>query len=121
MNLPKPRLPPRNKLSPKIKLPGRMKSPSVQDEIKARLTQDFAPLVLEVADDSARHQGHREAGAGGASHFRIKLVCQAFAGRKPLERHQAVYQSLASFLQAGVHALQMELLSPEEWHARGGS
>lgn len=91
------------------------------DQIKMRLSQDFTPILIEVSDDSARHQGHQGARAGGNSHFRVKMVSESFNGLPLLKRHQAVYRALDSFFKNGVHALQMELLSAEEWHVRGES
>ena len=96
-----------------------METSVVCDQIKVCLIQNFKPTFIEVADDSARHQGHREARAGGGSHFRVKMAAESFNGLSLIKRHQAVYRTLESFLQSGVHALQMELLSAEEWHARG--
>ena len=88
------------------------------DRIKTCLIQSFRPVFVEVSDDSARHQGHQEARSGG-SHFRIKMAAEFFNNLPLIKRHQAVYRALESFLKSGVHALQMELLSAEEWHARG--
>ncbi len=94
-----------------------METSSVQDQIKISLTRDFEPVFIEVTDDSARHRGHREASAG-SSHFSVKLAAQAFNGMSLIKRHQAVYRTLDRFFKSGVHALQMEILSAEEWHAR---
>jgi len=96
-----------------------MKTSAVYDQIKMRLIQDFAPVFIEVTDDSARHQGHQGARAGGNSHFRVRMASDVFKGQLLVKRHQAVYRALDDFLKNGVHALQMELWSAEEWHARG--
>lgn len=98
-----------------------MPEQSNQEQIKEQLTLDFKPLYLEVQNDSGKHRGHAQAGTGGDTHFRICLVSPVFDGQKPLERHRAVYQSLAGAMKTGVHALQLDLLSPSEWHARKGA
>ena len=35
------------------------------DRLRALLTQQFAPTLLQIQDDSARHAGHAGAPAGG--------------------------------------------------------
>ena len=47
-------------------------------------------------------------------------VADAFAGKNPLQRHRAVYAALGDELKAGLHALTMKTLTPDEWEAAGG-
>lgn len=98
-----------------------METASVQNQIRTRLIENFHPVFIEVMDDSARHAGHREARAGGASHFSVKMAAEAFQGQSLVKRHQAVYRALDVFLKNGVHALAMELWSAQEWHGRRAS
>ena len=78
--------------------------------IRARLQDAFAPLQLEVIDDSARHAGH--AGArDGRGHFRVRIVSTAFAGMAPLAMHRAVYAALGTLMDSDIHALQIEATS----------
>lgn len=91
----------------------------ISDQIKATLLQTFQPEHIDVIDDSARHHGHREAKPGGGTHFRVVMVSEVFKNRSLVQRHQAVYRALDAFLKEGVHALQLELWSREEWHGRG--
>ena len=81
--------------------------------IQARLSAAFAPVALDVEDESAKHRGHAGA-AGGAGHFRVRLVSERFRGRSRLERHRLVYDALAAELGAEIHALALELRSPDE-------
>jgi len=81
-------------------------------QIRSALEQAFAPSVLEIVDDSARHVGH--AGARGGGHFRVMLVAEAFRGRSPLERHRLVYAAVAPLMSSAVHALNIIARTPEE-------
>jgi len=81
--------------------------------IQARLSAAFAPVALDVEDESAKHRGHAGA-AGGAGHFRVRLVSERFRGRSRLERHRLVYDALAAELGPEIHALALELRSPDE-------
>jgi len=86
--------------------------------IEAKLRRDFLPLRLQVEDESHRHAGHVGAPEGGQSHFRLLIVSAAFAGKNRVERQRLVYAALAEDLAAGVHALAMTTLTPEEDLAR---
>ncbi len=50
--------------------------------LRERLVREFAPLELLIEDESHLHAGHAGA-AGGASHFRVRIVAQAFGGLAP--------------------------------------
>jgi BolA protein len=86
---------------------------SRRERIEARLREAFAPLALEVVDDSARHHGHAGA-ASGAGHFRVVLVSARFRGISKVERHRMVYDALAAELRDEIHALELAARSPEE-------
>jgi BolA protein len=80
--------------------------------IEARLREVFAPLALEVLDDSARHRGH--AGNTGGGHYRVVLVSERFRGLSRVERHRMVYEVLAGALREEIHALELDARSPDE-------
>ncbi|WP_416357471.1 BolA family protein [Aureimonas phyllosphaerae] len=91
-------------------------------EIEAKLTRGLAPQRLEVVNESHLHAGHHHAGSDhhdsfdgtGETHFRVRLVAEAFAGKSRLERHRAVNALLAEELATGVHALAIEAAAPGE-------
>lgn len=84
-------------------------------EIRARLEHRFAPLELEVRDDSAAHAGH--AGArDGRGHFAVRIVSLAFDGESRLARHRMVYTALGDLMQTDIHALSITALTPDEIH-----
>ncbi len=81
------------------------------DEIRLRLEERFAPARLEVVDESALHAGHAGA-AGGDSHFRVRIMAEAFRGLTPVACHRLVYGALDDLLKAGVHALAIDARPP---------
>ena len=81
--------------------------------IESTLRAAFAPLSLEVLDESAAHRGHAGA-AGGAGHFRVRLVSERFRGVARLARHRLVYDALAAEIGPEIHALALELRSPDD-------
>jgi stress-induced morphogen len=87
---------------------------SLERDIRHKLTEAFAPEALEVVNDSHRHAGHAGSPGTGESHFTIKVVSAAFAGKSRLERHRMVNAVLAQELAGKVHALAIKALAPEE-------
>jgi BolA protein len=81
--------------------------------IEELLRAAFAPLELEVADESLKHRGHAGA-AGGAGHFRVRLVSERFCGVPRLARHRMVYEALAAEIGPEIHALALDLAAPGE-------
>jgi BolA protein len=88
-----------------------------RERIAAVLEAGFAPVSLEVVDDSARHAGHAGARAGGETHFNVVMVADGFAGRSRVERSRLVHEALAEEFSGGLHALSLVLRSPNEINA----
>jgi BolA family transcriptional regulator, general stress-responsive regulator len=86
----------------------------VEEQITKKLQQAFAPVSIEVVNDSAHHRGHAGSPGTGESHFTIKVVSDSFAGKSRLERHRMVNDVLAEELKGPVHALAISALAPEE-------
>jgi BolA protein len=74
----------------------------------------LSPSQLEVSDESHRHAGHAGAGDGaGETHFRVRVVARAFAGKSRLERHRMINRALEHELRDKVHALAIEAIAEE--------
>jgi BolA protein len=88
------------------------------ERLRATLTGAFAPVVLEVQDDSAHHAGHSGAQAGGQTHYSVLMVSAAFRGMSRVARSRAVHAALADEFgppeAGGMHALALTLRTPEE-------
>lgn len=69
---------------------------------------------LVIIDDSAKHAGHAGAKPGGETHFTVKIVSDAFAGKNAVARHRMVYAALKPLLDEGLHALAIEAKAPTE-------
>ena len=83
------------------------------EKIRSQLAESLPAAAVELIDDSHRHAGH--AGArDGRGHFRLRIVSAAFAGLRPLQRHQLVYRSLDELMRTDIHALSITALTPEE-------
>lgn len=52
---------------------------------------------------------------GDGHHFSAVIVSPAFAGKRPIQRHQMVYAALGDRMRQEIHALSMKTLTPEEF------
>ena len=86
----------------------------LKERIESNLRNAFAPIFLEVVDESHLHVGHDNHKPGMQTHFSVTLVSHRFSGLNRLERHRKVYDVLEGALKDGVHALRLKLVSPEE-------
>ncbi len=73
------------------------------DLLKERLAA-LSPRHLEIIDESHLHAGH-EGSKGGASHFRVVISSDQFAGLAPLARHRLVYDQVQDLIPYPIHAL----------------
>jgi intracellular septation protein A len=81
--------------------------------LRERLQSRFAPAQLSVEDESHLHEGHAGA-AGGQSHFRVRIVSEAFRGIPSVARHRLIYAAVDDLLKSDIHALAIEALPPEK-------
>lgn len=86
----------------------------VATAIDSKLRAAFAPARLAIEDESSKHHGHAGWREGGETHFRVEIVSQAFEGKARVARQRLVYAALKDELDAGLHALAMETLTPAE-------
>ena len=81
--------------------------------IEEKLTEAFSPSRLLVKDQSHLHAGH--AGAqDGRGHYDVTIVADAFAGKRPLERHRMIFDALGTLMETDIHALRIHASAPEE-------
>ena len=84
------------------------------NDIRRKLNEAFAPEALAVEDESERHRGHAGWREGGETHFRLRIVSDAFRGKSRVERHRMVNAALAEEFAQGLHALAIEARAPGE-------
>jgi BolA family transcriptional regulator, general stress-responsive regulator len=73
-----------------------------------KLTTAFSPITLDVIDESHQHHGHGGWKEGGETHFRIKIMSTAFAGKSRVDMHRMINAVVADELKERVHALAIE-------------
>ena len=85
---------------------------SVIEAIRDKLTRRFAPMRLDIVDESSRHAGHAGAHPEGETHFAVTIIADEFTGLGRVARQRLVYQTLSEELATRVHALSLTTLAP---------
>lgn len=85
---------------------------SVAESIGNKLEREFAPVRLEIVDESHLHAGHVGARPEGETHFRVVVVSARFAGRSRVAAQRMVHRALAEELAGPVHALSVTVSAP---------
>ncbi len=85
----------------------------VLELIENRLAKGLTPQHLSVENESYMHSVPADA----ETHFRIVVVAEAFAGRRQVQCHQAVYGLLHDLIGKPIHALALHTYGPEDWES----
>lgn len=88
---------------------------SIATEIEQRLGQALALQHLVIENES-----HMHSGPATESHFKLAIVADDFAGKRPVARHQLVYGVLSELMNNPIHALALHLYTAEEWQQQNG-
>ena len=81
----------------------------IADLMATRLTEAFAPTLLEIHDDSEKHRGHAGYQEGGESHWQIVISSAVFDGMNRLARHRAIHAALGKDIIGRIHALAIDI------------
>ena len=81
----------------------------IADLMATRLTEAFAPSLLEIHDDSEKHRGHAGYQDGGESPWQIVISSAAFDGMNRLARHRAIHAALGKDIIGRIHALAIDI------------
>lgn len=90
------------------------KQEMIKESLEEKLKTAFNPEFVEVIDESAKHKGHGAWKKDGETHFHLKAVAASFAGMNRMTRQREVYKLYKDEFDAGMHALSLDLKTPEE-------
>ncbi len=91
------------------------KTPSSRaSRIETLLMTQFSPVEITLEDESHRHAGHAGANPEGQSHYRLRMVADAFDGLNRVARQRLVLKALDAEFASGLHALALDLKTPAE-------
>jgi BolA family transcriptional regulator, general stress-responsive regulator len=87
---------------------------TMADLIHEKLTAAFQPEMLEVEDESWRHEGHSGARPGGETHFKVEIISGTFTGKNRVARQREIYRVLKDEMVGSIHALALTTRAPGE-------
>jgi BolA protein len=87
---------------------------TVGKDILRKLRQAFPDAELTLEDQSHLHAGHAGARPEGETHFKLRAITPAFAGKSRIERHRMINRVLEEELGGRVHALAISAQAPGE-------
>lgn len=72
---------------------------------------------MQIFNESYMHNVPK----GSETHFKVVCVSESFKGKTLVKRHQQVFGLLDEEMKGSVHALSLQLKTPEEWEKSGGA
>ncbi len=87
---------------------------SREERMRHVIDEALQPARLDIIDESHLHAGHVGARPEGETHYRLHIVCVQFEGKSRVERHRLVYDLLQPELDNGLHAVALQLYTPQE-------
>ncbi|CAG2170211.1 unnamed protein product [Oppiella nova] len=68
-------------------------------------------MYMNVMNESHKHNVPK----GSETHFRVVIVSPQFESLTSLKRHRLVNEALRQELDANIHALAIQALTPDQW------
>jgi BolA family transcriptional regulator, general stress-responsive regulator len=83
------------------------------EEVQKHLQEQLQASRLEVLDESSAHAGHtgNPDSSSVGTHLRVRIASPLFAGKTRVAAHRLVYDACQGFLERGLHALAIEIIT----------
>jgi BolA protein len=78
------------------------------------LSTNLNPKNLVISNQSDKHRHHSGDDGTGETHYDITIISDAFLNLSKLSRHRLVTDLLSTELNSGLHALSLNLKTPQE-------
>lgn len=92
----------------------------MKEAIAKEISEKLAPKYLMVTDNSHLHARHKGTPRTGDSHFKVAVCSEKFVNLTLIKRHQLVNKICKLFFDQGMHALEIEALTQQEWSKKYG-
>lgn len=86
----------------------------MDDLIKRLIEENLHPSHMELINESFKHAGHAGDNGTGQTHYKLIVVSDMFEGMSRVERHKHVMLILEGAFETGLHALSLELYTPQQ-------
>ena len=79
----------------------------------------MSPQQVAAIIEAALSRSHAMVSSEDNVHFEAIVIAPAFVGKKPIQRHQMVYSSLGAAVGNEIHALTLQVFTPDEYSRQG--
>lgn len=79
------------------------------DEIIDRIEAELPGADVDIEDLT-----------GTKDHYKARIVAEQFADKPRVKRHRMIYDALSEEMKGPIHALTLEVYTPEEWNEQTG-
>lgn len=83
----------------------------IQEKMTQRIQQALCPTILEISNESPKHQGHLDASYGSETHFRVKIASSYLDGLSKVQAHRRVYEAIGDLMDNPIHALSVAVVA----------
>ena len=74
------------------------------EDIKALIEQNIPDVTAMITGDG--------------THFEAIIIGSVFSGKTPVKQHQIVYRALGDKMGTDIHALSLQIYTPEQWEQK---
>ena len=79
----------------------------------------MSPQQVAAIIEAALSGSHALVTSDDNVHFEAIVIAPAFIGKKPIQRHQMVYSTLGAAVGNEIHALALQVFTPDEYARQG--
>lgn len=87
----------------------------MEQKIRKAIEETLSPTHLEVVNESHKHAGHAGDDGSGQTHFKLMVVSSDFSEYNRMQRQRMVNATVKNLFDQGLHAITMQLFTPEEY------
>ena len=80
-----------------------------------RRAANMDPTAVKALIDDGLPESEVKVTSDDNTHYAALVISEAFAGLRPLARHQLVYQCLGTLMGNEIHAMSISAHTPDEW------
>ena len=84
---------------------------------RAKGRQHLDPAEIKALIDDGLPGADVKVFSDDNTHYAALVVSESFAGKRPIARHQLVYQCLGTLMGNEIHAMSIRAYTPDEWRA----
>ncbi|QDG49987.1 BolA family transcriptional regulator [Persicimonas caeni] len=75
-------------------------------------------IVSKIKASLTDAEVHVQDLTGTKDHYQVTVISEAFDGKPLIKRHRMVYDALKEEMKGPIHALTLDVFTPEQWEEK---